>query len=69
MLCDLCQGKQSQYIGQTKSAQAIPIPMYDNQDEAATQGKLKKQSQFGSGLIGAKSFLKGSYDNSFRTNF
>jgi len=38
--------KQSQYAGEAEHAQAIPIPIQDNRDEAATQGKLKKQSQF-----------------------
>jgi hypothetical protein len=46
ILGGLCQKKQSQSAGLTKSPQAIPIPMYENRDEAATQGKLKKQSQF-----------------------
>ena len=36
---------QSQFTGEAETAQAIPIPMYDNRDEAATHGKLKKQSQ------------------------
>jgi hypothetical protein len=39
-----------------KTAQAIPIPMHNNRDEAATQGKLKKQSQFSEGLNELKYF-------------
>jgi len=44
-------------------AQAIPIPIHDNRDEAATQGKLKKQSQFVRGRIGVNYYSKGNYDN------
>jgi hypothetical protein len=31
------KAKQSQSYGETEPAQAIPIPMQDNRDEAATQ--------------------------------
>jgi hypothetical protein len=48
----------------------LPKPSPSLRDEAATrrwpakkQGDLKKQSQFASGAIGAKSYLKGDYGN------
>ena len=49
-------------------AQAIPIPINDNRDEAATlpaekKVDLKKQSQYAPELIGATSFVKGDYGN------
>ncbi|MFC1793205.1 hypothetical protein ACFL3Q_06420 [Planctomycetota bacterium] len=36
------KANQSQFTGEAESAQTIPIPMHDNRDEAATQGKLEK---------------------------
>ena len=57
--------------------QAIPNPINDNRDEAATQslrdeaatrkaekkGDLKKQSQYAPELIGTTSFIKRDYEN------
>jgi hypothetical protein len=40
------QTQSKPIAGEMEPAQAIPIPMHDSRDEAATQGKLKKQSQF-----------------------
>jgi hypothetical protein len=33
---------QSQYVGVAEPAQAIPIPIHDNRDEAATQSTFEK---------------------------
>ena len=47
---------QSQFTGEAESAQAIPIPIHDNRDEAATQGKLEKTKPICRwGEIGVKS--------------
>ena len=48
--------------------QAIPNPINDNRDEAATRkaekkGDLKKQSQYAPELIGTTSFIKRDYEN------
>jgi len=53
----------------TQSDQAIPIPINDNRDEAATRcpaekkGYLKKQSQFAPELMGTTPIVKGDYEN------
>jgi hypothetical protein len=48
----------------------VPKPSPSQRDEAATRrrpaekkGDLKKQSQFALAQVGAKSFMKGDYDN------
>jgi len=54
---------------QSAPEQAIPIPINDNRDEAATRSEeknsdLEKQSQFAPGQNGATTYTKGDYDKS-----
>ena len=62
---------EQQYVEQQfEPDQSIPIPINDNRDEAATgcasaekKVDLKKQSQSVPAQAGAKSYVKGYYDN------
>jgi hypothetical protein len=55
------KANQSQYAGDVEAVRAIPIPIHDYRDEAATQGKLKKQSQFIKGQHGVMLVMIKTY--------
>jgi hypothetical protein len=64
------QYQQQEAEQELEPGQAIPIPINDNRDEAATRdttaennGDLKKQSQFNPVLMDVTSYLKKDYDN------